>query len=126
MPVQIDNNVKPVTSFWPQWLKILSLLIALIVSPLYLYLMSLYGAVDGLLVLLTAFFLLFVTYYIVYLLLGFFVVGSATFWLMSRYPKHVQRIKVFLFCALALVWGIGILGFAFELIPYNSSTRTYF
>ena len=126
MPVQNENNVKAVSSFWPQWLKILSLLIALIISPLYLYLMSLYGVADGLMVLLMALFLSFVTYYIVYLLLGFIVLGCTAFWLMSRYSMHVQRIKVIILWMIVFVWGIGILCFAIDLVPYNSSTRTYF
>ena len=126
MAVQCENNIKAGSTFWLQWLKILSLLIALIISPFYLYLMTLYGVADGLMVLLMGLFISFVTYYIIYLLLGLAVVSGTAFWLISHYSKQRQRIEVVILWMIALVWGIGMLCFAFGLIPYNSSARTYF
>ena len=126
MSDQVEGSAQHTSPFWPQWFQMMYLLIALFLSPLYLYLMSLYGVGDGLMMLFMALFLSFVTYYIFYLLLGFMFLASGAYWLISRYSNHVQRMKTILWWLLALIWGIGILGFAFELIPYNSSTRTYF
>lgn len=126
MSDQVEDNAQHTPLFWPQWFQMMYLLIALFVSPLYLYLMSLYGVGDGLMMLFMALFLSFVTYYIFYLLLGLMFLASGAYWLISRYSNHVQRMKTILLWLLALIWGVGILGFAFELIPYNSSTRTYF
>ena len=115
-----------IVPFWQTWFRRVWILILLIVSPFYIYLVHLHGVGDALMVLLMALFLCFVTYYIVYLLLASLLIGGVSFWLLSRYPQQFKRIEKLVFIATAMVWGLGILGFAFEVIPYHVLQRTYF
>ena len=115
-----------IVSFWQTWFRLVWILILLIVSPFYLYLVHLHGVGDALMVLLMALFLCFVTYYIVYLLLASLLIGGVSFWLLSRYPQQFKRIEKLVFIATAMVWALGLLGFAFEVIPYHVLQRTYF
>lgn len=115
-----------IVPFWQTWFRLVWILILLIVSSFYLYLVHLHGVGDALMVLLMALFLCFVTYYIVYLLLASLIIGGVSFWLLSRYPQQFKRIEKLVFIAIAMVWGLGILGFAFEVIPYHVLQRTYF
>ena len=115
-----------IVPFWQTWFRLVWILILLIVSPFYLYHVHLHGVGDALMVLLMALFLCFVTYYIVYLLLASLIIGGVSFWLLSRYPQQFKRIEKLVFIAIAMVWGLGILGFAFEVIPYHVLQRRYF
>ena len=115
-----------IVPFWQTWFRLVWILILLIVSPFYLYLAHLHGVGDALMVLLMALFLCFVTYYIVYLLLASLLIGGVSFWLLSRYPQQFERIEKWVFIAIAMVWALGILGFAFEVIPYHVLQRRYF
>lgn len=115
-----------IVPFWQTWFRLVWIFILLTVSPFYLYLAHLHGAGDALMVLLMAFFLCFFTYYIVYLLLASLLIGGVSFWLLSRYPQQFKRIEKWVFIAIAMVWALGILGFAFEVIPYHVLQRRYF
>ena len=115
-----------IVPFWQTWFRIIWILNLLIVSPFYLYLVHLHGVGDAVMVLLMALFLCFVTYYIVYLLLASLIIGGISFWLLSCYPQRLKRIEKWVFIVIAMVWALGILGFAFEVIPYHVLQRTYF
>lgn len=115
-----------IVPFWQTWFRLMWILILLMISPFYLYLVHLHGVADALMVLLMALFLCFVTYYIVYLLLASLLIGGVSFWLLSRSPQQFKRIEKWIFIAIIMVWALGTLGFAFNVIAYHVLQRTYF
>lgn len=113
-------------SFWRQWLQLMGLCSALFLSPTFLYLVYLHGADGAIIVLLMMLTLFFLSYLLVYLLIGLLLLGGMSFWLITKYPQHVSAVQRGIVILIALIWIIGISGFAFDFIPYNVAQRTYF
>ncbi|OOV83648.1 hypothetical protein B1202_08440 [Acinetobacter amyesii] len=99
---------------------------ALILSPTFLYLVYLHGADGAIIVLLMMLTLFFLSYLLVYLLIGLLLVGGMCFWLITKYPQHVSAVQRGIVILIALIWIIGISGFTFGFIPYNVAQRNYF
>ncbi|WP_180124411.1 hypothetical protein [Acinetobacter sp. YH12097] len=113
-------------SFWRQWLQLMGLYHALVLSPTFLYLVYLHGADGAIIVLLMMLTLFFLSYLLVYLLIGLLLLGGMSFWLITKYPQHVSAVQRGIVILIALIWIIGISGFAFDFIPYNVAQRAYF
>ena len=98
----------------------------LILSPTFLYLVYLHGADGAIIVLLMMLTLFFLSYLLVYLLIGLLLLGGMSFWLITKHPQHVSAVQRGIVILIALIWIIGISGFAFDFIPYNVAQRAYF
>lgn len=120
----LKNTSEP--SFWRQWLQLMGLYSALVLSPTFLYLVYLHGADGAIIVLLMMLTLFFLSYLLVYLLIGLLLLGGMSFWLIRKYPQHVSAVQRGIVILIALIWIIGISGFAFDFIPYNVAQRAYF
>ena len=120
----LKNTSEP--SFWRQWLQLMGLYSALVLSPTFLYLVYLHGADGAIIVLLMMLTLFFLSYLLVYLLIGLLLVGGMFFWLITKCPQHVLAVQRGIVILIALIWIIGISGFAFDFIPYNVAQRGYF
>ncbi|MCL6231356.1 hypothetical protein [Acinetobacter amyesii] len=124
-----NSNLLKTTSdplFWRQWLQLMALCSALVLSPTFLYLVYLHGADGAIIVLLMMITLFFLSYLLVYMLFGLLLVGGMCFWLITKYPQHVSAVQCGIVILIALIWIIGISGFAFDFIPYNVAQRAYF
>ena len=120
----LKNTSDPL--FWRQWLQLMALCSALVLSPTFLYLVYLHGADGAIIVLLMMLTLFFLSYLLVYMLFGLLLVGGMCFWLITKYPQHVSAVQCGIVILIALIWIIGISGFAFDFIPYNVAQRAYF
>ncbi|WP_180085441.1 MULTISPECIES: hypothetical protein [unclassified Acinetobacter] len=120
----LKNTSEP--SFWRQWLQLMGLCSALVLSPTFLYLVYLHGADGAIIVLLMMLTLFFLSYLLVYLLIGLLLLGGMSFWLITKHPQHVSAVQRGIVILIALIWIIGISGFAFDFIPYNVAQRAYF
>lgn len=112
--------------FWRHWWHLMGLWSALVLSPTFLYLVYLHGADGAIIVLLMMLTLFFLSYLLVYLLIGLLLVGGMCFWLITKYPQHVSALQRGIVILIALIWIIGISGFTFGFIPYNVAQRAYF
>ena len=95
-------------------------------KPNFFYLVYLHGADGAIIVLLMMLTLFFLSYLFVYLLIGLLLVGGMCFWLITNYPQHVSAVQRGIVILIALIWSIGISGFAFGFIPYVVAQRAYF
>lgn len=120
----LKNTSEPL--FWRHWWHLMGLCSTLILSPTFLYLVSLHGADGAIIVLLMMLTLFFISYLLFYMLFGLLLVGGMFFWLITNYPQHVPTVQRGIVILIALIWIIGISGFAFGFIPYNVAQRAYF
>ena len=87
----LKNTSEP--SFWRPWLQLMGLCSALVLSPTFLYLVYLHGADGAIIVLLMMLTLFFLSYLLVYLLIGLLLVSVMSFWLITKYPQHVSVVQ---------------------------------
>ena len=108
--------------------KIWLLIVGYIILYLYLYfyLVSLYGWIDGLMVLLMAFFAIVLSTDIIGLLLFVFMSFLAASVLSNLNFLYKYNVIFYAFLLLIVLTCVVILGMLYGLLPYNTNTRTYF
>ena len=106
--------------------KIWLLIVGYIILYLYFYLVSLYGWIDGLMVLLMAFFAIVLSTDIIWLLLFVFMSFLAAAVLSNLNFLYKYNVIFYAFLLLIVLTCVAVLAMICGLLPYNTSTRTYF